>query len=179
MKVEHTVIAFGLMLILMASLPVWKVYAPVEGLAVLDLVLVAAFYLFLLKQGRKAFGKDFKRYFVFFSLWLFIIQFAVFFLLLSDPLVAGVEVFIVLVFALLALSLVTRFVFGKNQVEGKILLSDSDSAAVKLEFNLFAGINSGRYVVKAGKKYGKGEKVMVALKRKHLRKIPDRVVGRA
>lgn len=179
MRVEATVIFLGVLLVLMASLPIWKLFFSIEILTALDLLLIIFFYLFFFSRAKKLLGKDFNRYLLFFSLWLAIVQFAVFSIFLFKPMEINIGFFIAIVAALLVLSLFSRFALGKNEVEGMVLLSDSESATVEIGFDLFAGLNYGKYFVKADKKYPKGEKVRVALKRKFLRKVPERIIGKA
>lgn len=179
MKTEHLVIFLGALLLLTASLPLSKSFLSIEFIIALDLLLVIGFYLFLLRFGKKHFKKDFKKYALFFSLWLIIVQGAIFSILFLDPLKIGVELFLGVLMALLLVSIVFRFLLGKKEVIGTILLSDSESAAVKVDFDLFAGLNEGKYVVKANQKYKKGKRVRVALKRKRLKKTPHKIIGKA
>ena len=179
MKAERAVILLGLLIIVMASLPIWKAFVLVEGILAADALLLAVFFWFFFKRTRKAFKRDFKRYLLFFSLWAVIVQFAVFSMLFLDPLETGVGLFVAVVLALVLLSVFFRLVLGKSEVIGKVLVSDSENAVVELEFNLFAGINSGKYAVSTQKKHRKGEKVRVAVKKKLFRKVPDRIAGRA
>jgi len=179
MEAERAVILLGIAIIVMASLPMWTVFAPVEGVLAIDVLLIACFYWFFFKRAGKAFKRDFRRYLLFFSLWAAIVQLAVFSMLFLDPFSTGVEFFVVIVLALVLLSVFFRMVLGKSEVVGTVLVSDSENAAVKLEFNLFAGISSGKYAVSTQKKYRKGENVRVALKKRLFRKIPDHIAGKA
>ncbi|MCX6801500.1 MAG: hypothetical protein NT067_00145 [Candidatus Diapherotrites archaeon] len=178
-KAEQAVLIAGLVLVLVASLPLWKAILPVEGLLATDALLVAVFFAFFLSKAKSFFRKDWKKYFIFFSLLLLIVEAATFIIIFLNPLEAGIELFIGIVLALLAVSVGGRIFLGKKEVEGTVLLSDSGSATVEITFDLFAGLNTGKYFVKADKKYAKGEKVKVALKSKWFKKVPDRIVGKA
>ncbi len=178
LKKEHTVLLLGALLILMAALPVAKLAYSVEILLFLDALLIVLFFGFFLSKLSLAFGKDRKRHFIFFSLWLVVIQFAFYAITFSNPLEAGMELFVMVLALLAMLALAARFVLGKKEVEGKVLLSDADSATVEIDFDLFAGLNSGKYFVSSGKKFKKGDLVRVSLKRKLFRKLPDLILGK-
>jgi len=179
LKKEHAVLLLGALLILMAALPVAKLAYSIEVLLFLDTLLIVLFFGFFQSKLSRTFGKDKKRYFIFFSLWLVVIQFAFYAIAFSNPLEAGLELFAIILVLLVLLTLVARFVLGKKEVEGTVLLSDSESATVEIDFDLFAGLNAGKYFVNAGKKFKKGEKVRVSLKRKLFRKLPDGITGKA
>ena len=178
-KTETAVISLGVLLVLMAALSTLKIAVNAGTLVLADLLLAAAFLSFLHWPARQSFRRDYKRYLLFFSLWFVIVQLAFFTVLLFNPLEIGPWLFVGLVVALVALSASFRLVLGKNIVEGKVILSDSESAAVELGFDLFAGLNSGKYVVQTSKKYKKGELVRVALKRKFFRRVPAQIVGKS
>lgn len=178
-KAEQAVLIIGLIMVLVASLPLWKAILPLEGLLVADALLVAVFFWFFLGKAKGFFGKDWKKYFLFFSLLLLVVEAATFIIIFLNPLETGIELFIGVVLALLAVSVGGRIFLGKKETEGTVLLSDAESAAVEIGFDLFAGLNTGKYFVKADKKYAKGEKVKVALKSKWFKKVPDRIAGKA
>ena len=178
-KREQSIMLVGVLLIAAAALPVMRMAFPLEIIAAFDALVVVLFALVLFRIVRACFGREWKKYAVFFSSWMLIVQAAIIGLVFFDPLKMGLELFVAAVVALVALSLGFRFVFGKKETEGIVLLSDSGGAGVKIEFDLFAGLNAGKYVVGAGRKYGKGEKVRIALKRKMFRKAPDRIIGKA
>lgn len=178
-KTETAVISLGVLLVLMAALSALRIVANSSLLITADLLLAAVFFSVLHWPARQSFKRDYKRYLLFFSLWFVIVQLAFFSVLLFNPLEIGPWLFVGLVVALVALSASFRLVLGKNIVEGKVILSDSENAAVELGFDLFAGLNSGKYVVQANKKYKNGELVRVALKRKFFRKVPARIIGKS
>jgi len=179
MKREKIIIFIGVLLILMAGLPILKPVVSVESLAVTEVLLIALFFLFFYRFGKTAFGRDFSKHLIFFSVWMLIVESAAVFILFFDPLGSGLMVFLTLVLALIFASAAFRFAFGKKGVTGEILFSEKDSAAVKIQFELFAGLNSGKYVVKADKKYKKGEIVRVELERKWFKKVPSYISGKA
>lgn len=177
-KTETAVICLGVLLVSMAGLAALKIALSAVVLAIADILLVGLFLFFLFGPARTCFKEDYRRYLLFFSLWLIIVQLAFFSVVLFNPLDIGPWLFVGLVTALVLLSALFRLVLGKNVVVGKIVLSDSDNAAVEFNFDLFAGLNSGKYVVQADKKYKKGELVRVKLKRKLFRKVPSRITGK-
>ncbi|MFH1234786.1 MAG: DUF2101 family protein [Candidatus Diapherotrites archaeon] len=178
-KAEQAVLIIGLIMVLVASLPLWKAVLPIEVLLAADALLIAVFFWFFLLKAKDFFGKDWKKYFLFFSLLLLIVEAATFIIVFLNPLETGIELFIGVVLTLLAVSVCGRIFLGKKEAGGTVLLSDSESATVEIGFDLFAGLNTGKYFVKAGKKYAKGEKVKVALKSRWFRKTPDRIIGKA
>jgi len=179
LKKEHSVILLGALLILMAALPIAKLAYSIEVLLFLNTLLIVLFFGFFFSKLSQTFGKDRKRHFIFFSLWLVVVQFAFYAIAFSNPLEAGLELFVIVLVLLALLALVSRFVLGKKEVEGKILLSDAESATVEIDFDLFAGLNAGKYFVSTGKKFKKGDLVRVSLKRKHFRKLPNRIIDKA
>ncbi|MEM0360183.1 MAG: DUF2101 family protein [Candidatus Diapherotrites archaeon] len=178
-KTEQGVLLVGFLLVLIAALPVLKSTISIEALLVTDLVLTAIFFAFFILKAKHFFKKDWKRHFIFFSILLIVIEAATFSILFLNPLETGITLFMGIVLALLSVSVFGRIFLGKKETEGIVLLSDSDSATVEISFDLFAGLNTGKYFVKADKKYAKGEKVRVALKRQWFKKTPDCIIGKA
>ncbi|GEM_PF-2963636 len=81
----------------------------------------------------------------------------------------------------LALSVIIAFIiirtaFRKKTVEGKVTIADKDKAVVKIDYDIFAGIKAGEYIVK-NNKAKKGDKVIVKLKTSFLKgAVPSEIV---
>ncbi len=86
------------------------------------------------------------------------------------------DLFIASILALAITNIMFRVVFGRNTAEGIVLLSDDKLAVVELDFDLFAGIAKGKYVVETPKKLEKGAKVKVSVKQKFFQRVPERVI---
>jgi len=67
-----------------------------------------------------------------------------------------------LVFAVLVLIVAMRGLLSRKETRGKVLLADKKLAVVDIDFDFFAGIKAGRYVMQnSGAKKGDSVKVMV------------------
>ena len=97
-------------------------------------------------------------------------------LVFSEALGPRIDLFVAVIAALLIINMGFRFLFGKNVLEGKVLLSDNKIAVVELPFDFFAGMQKGMYVVKTDRKIAKGTKVKVKIAQKMFKKVPERII---
>jgi len=140
-----------------------------------EALFIALFFLILWKM-KSVFGKGFIRYLLYFLILFCIILASLLLLVMSEKLAPRFDVFLVLVIAVIITNVAFRVIFGKKELQGKVLLSDNKLAVVELPFDLFAGIPKGKYVVETDAKIAKGKKVKVKIKQMLFRRIPERVV---
>lgn len=144
----------------------------VEGLLVLGYLFV------LLKEIREEFAEEFKVYLVFFGVVLVFVQASWVLLAMFGELQERINFFFYLLGGLIIFLFLFRLVFRKEFVTGKVLLSDEELAVVEMKYDLVSMVRGGKFVVESGKKYGKGEKVRVELRKGFWKKKPCRIVGR-
>lgn len=138
--------------------------------------LCTAIFFAALYEIRKEFKKEFKKYFAYFSLLFAIVLYSAYALITVKGPVPNLDIFFILIISIILVNVFFRVVLGKTAIEAKVLLSDSEIAVVEIPFDLFAGINSGRYVVKTDRNLKKGETVNVLIKRRFFNRIPERVL---
>jgi uncharacterized membrane protein len=131
------------------------------------IILVAA-----LSRFRKDYKSESMQYVALFTVFMLIALLAPFTArsaMSGNPFAAAQYVFYGLVVLLLGFVTV-KYALSRNYVEGKVLLSDGDTAAVLIDFDMMAGIRAGKYVVKnRGAK--KGQKVKVKIKKSFFGKV--------
>ena len=137
---------------------------------------IALFFIFL-HLIKKEFGKEFIRYFVYFIVLLGLALYVAVSLIEEEKLGPRIDLFLLLILAIVVVNVLFRIVLGMREVLGTVLLSDEKLAVVELPFDLFAGITAGRYVVETDKKLKKGEKVRVRIKQSLFQRIPERVLS--
>ncbi|MCD6247307.1 MAG: DUF2101 family protein [Candidatus Diapherotrites archaeon] len=140
-----------------------------------EALFIALFFLILWKM-RSVFGRGFIRYLLYFLILFCIILASLLLLVMSEKLAPRFDIFLVLVIALIITNVAFRVIFGKKELEGRVLLSDDRLAVVELPFDLFAGIPKGKYVVETDTKIAKGKKVKVKIKQTLFKRVPERIV---
>lgn len=174
-KKERLVVLQATVVILIAASGFIYKFLGLLPFAVIESMLLAGFILLLLKM-KKAFGKDFLRYALYFCLLLLVVSVSIAVLVFSEALGPRIDLFVAVIAALLIINMGFRFLFGKNVLEGKVLLSDNKIAVVELPFDFFAGMQKGMYVVKTDRKIAKGTKVKVKIAQKMFKKVPERII---
>ncbi len=92
-----------------------------------------------------------------------------------EPLSAARETAVGAVVVLLVFA-VLRTVFRKKTVEGKVIMADKENAVVRIDYDIFAGIKAGEYVVK-NNGARKGDTVTVELETSFIKGVkPSRIV---
>ena len=121
------------------------------------------------KEFKKNYSKEFSVHFLIFSLLFFFSLVAPLFLQKISasmfPSLTGISNLIYIICAVLIFFIFFKIFLVKNYVIGEVLLSDKNIAVVKTDFDFFAGLKAGKYVVE-NKGARKGQKVKVLLKRR-------------
>jgi uncharacterized membrane protein len=145
------------------------------GFVAYECLCIALFFI-ILYLIKKEFGKGFIRYFIYFIVLLGLVLYVAVSLIEEEKLGPRIDLFLLLILAIVVVNVLFRIVLGKCEVSGTVLLSDEKLAVVELPFDLFAGITAGKYVVETDRKLKKGEKVRVRIKQALFRRIPERVI---
>lgn len=133
-------------------------------------------YLFLMFKELKIFKEDYKAHAVFFGVVLLFILAASVFPFLELGIAAAYYAIVVLLAALVAFAVLFMIFFGRKYTQGTVVVSDSDTAVVRTEYDLLALTNSGEFVVKSKGKAKKGSKVRVRVKQGLFRRKPVEIV---
>ena len=146
------------------------------GFVAYECLCIVLFFI-LLYLIKKEFRGEFIRYFVYFIVLLGLVLYIAVSLIEEEKLGPRIDLFLLLILAIVVVNVLFRVVLGKHEVLGTVLLSDEKLAVVELPFDLFAGITAGKYVVETDRKFKKGEKVRVRIKQALFRRIPERVLS--
>ncbi|GEM_PF-2356488 len=167
------------LLVAMVLLGLLRFQWRVESLVYSEMAL-AVVYLALLALGVFGeFKEDKFAFVVLFGVLLLIVQAAVFLVFTSEGFLAGFNAALMLAVSLLAFVLFFKAFFSKGKVKGRVILCDSENAAIEIPFDIFSGVREGKYVVETNRKYGKGETVKVKIGRKLFGKEPVAITGKA
>ena len=81
-----------------------------------------------------------------------------------------------LVFLLILIFFFKMF-YSKKFIEARVLLSDEKLAVIETELDLNSLTVSGKFIVKSNKKFKKGRKVKVAVKKGFFSSRPDKIIN--
>ncbi|MDO8627376.1 MAG: DUF2101 family protein [Candidatus Diapherotrites archaeon] len=148
-----------------------------EGSLLIPQIILSLVYLYFVYQGLQKEFTDEKFVFGLLFLGLFIVAEAIFafsffsITFMNSPmLVLGLIFFVILIYTCYSLML------NKNFVYGEIVVSEKDRAIVKTNFSLSSFLPPGEYAVQSDKKFKKGQKVKVEVKKTFFGKKPTKVL---
>lgn len=147
-------------------------------IGVIEGPLVLGYLYVLFREIRGEFAGEFKSYLVFFGIVLVFVQASWILLIVFSDLLERVNFFFYLLGGLMIFLFLFRLVFRKEEVSGKVLLSGEGLAVVELKYDLISMVKGGKFVVGSKKKYKKGEKVKVELRKGFWKKKPFRIIGK-
>ncbi len=147
-----------------------------QGSLILTQILFSLIYLVLLFFALKNELKEEKIQAIVFFIGLlvsvqitFLINFSSDLFFKSNFIVAWIIVFILFIFFY-------YFLFRKNFVYGKVLVSDKNTTVIQTSFDFGSFLPAGKYIVASNKKFKLGEKVKVALNQSIFSRKPEKVI---
>lgn len=171
MKMQILLVAMLLVIFFQIILESIWIYV-IEGL------LVCSYLFVLFKEVKKEFAEEFKAHALFFIGTLVFVQASWILLLFFKGMSEKINSFFYLLAGLIIFMTWFRVFFRKKFVIGKILLCDEEIAAVKIKYDLIGFVKGGKFIVKSNKRYKKGEKVRIEIKKGFWKKAPYKIVGK-
>jgi len=81
----------------------------------------------------------------------------------------SMDLILIILIVFLILLVIMKSIISNKGIKGEVILSDDETAVVKTEYDLMAGLKPGKYAVK-NNKAEKGDKVIVTLSKKPFQK---------
>ncbi len=176
-KKSVAIIKLQLLTLAMLAITFLSVIVPISTIAVVELFLAAVYLFVLVFEAKKLFGKDFAAIAILF-VFLLAIVLANFLIQLTpfQEISLRFELLLAISIATLVFFLAYRFCLSRNFSHGTVISSDKHSAVVETEFDLLAGINSGKHHIKTTRHYSAGQRVKLKIKQGIIGRKPTEII---
>lgn len=143
----------------------------------IELLLAVVFLFVLFAEARKLFGKDFRPIAIFF-VFLMALILASFLVQLASAKEISLrfQLFLALAAAAFVFFIVFKIFFTRTIVSGKVISAENGSALVETGFDFLAGIQGGKYSVKAHGRHSKGETVKIKISQGAFGRKPSEIM---